>query len=332
MAYKVSIIIPVYNVEKYLKECIDSVLSQTYINYEIILIDDGSTDKSSKICDDYSAKFSNITVKHIENAGLSNARNVGINLSSGEYLMFLDSDDYWDNKYCLQDIMNNLDDNYDSDLLIFRYKKYFEESKSYVLSSKELDESYNYKNHSKNEIFEYMLDKNAFFASACNKVIKRSSIIENNLLFQVGATSEDIEWCARLIIKVKNISLSNNCFYVYRYREDSITNTMDISNIVCLKNNILQCINYANDINSDDKEFYTLYFNYISYQYMTFLVCCHYVNDKKIKYELNEMRKYSYLLNYDKNKKVKVFKLINRFFGYKFLYFAIGIYLKIRKR
>lgn len=330
--YKISIIVPVYNVEKYLRQCIESILSQTYKNYEIVLIDDGSQDGSSVICDEYSMKFQNIKVSHIKNSGLSNARNVGIDMSKGEYLMFLDSDDYWDCSDGLENIVQSLNSNSDTDLLIFRYKKYYEKTSAYELSSRDLNESYNYKKYSKNEIINYLLNENAFFASACNKVIRRKFIIENNLKFKVGATSEDIEWCARLMIRAKYLSINNSCFYVYRQRDDSITHTMNVKNIICLKENILQCIDYSNEIQDKNNQFLNLYYNYVSYQYMTFLVCCHFVKDKNIKNELYEMKKYSYLLNYDKNKKVKVFKIINNIFGYKFLYFAIEIYLKLRKR
>ena len=91
---KVSIIIPVYNVEKFIKRCINSALSQTYLNTEIILIDDGSTDNSGKICDDAAKRDCRIRVLHQENSGLSSARNVGIELATGDALFFLDSDDY----------------------------------------------------------------------------------------------------------------------------------------------------------------------------------------------------------------------------------------------
>lgn len=93
--YKVSIIVPVYNVEKYLNRCIDSILSQSYDNFELILIDDGSSDSSGKICDSYE-KYPNVIVKHINNNGVSNARNIGLSIASGEYILFVDSDDYID--------------------------------------------------------------------------------------------------------------------------------------------------------------------------------------------------------------------------------------------
>ena len=90
----ISVIIPVYNVEKYLARCIDSVLRQTYHNFEIILVDDGTPDRSGEICDEYAAKDARISVIHKENGGLSSARNAGIEAAKGQWLQFVDSDDY----------------------------------------------------------------------------------------------------------------------------------------------------------------------------------------------------------------------------------------------
>lgn len=90
-----SIIVPIYNVEKYLRCCVDSVLAENFADYEMILVDDGSPDGCGKICDEYAGKYPHIKVIHKENGGLSDARNAGIRAAKGDYLIFLDSDDYW---------------------------------------------------------------------------------------------------------------------------------------------------------------------------------------------------------------------------------------------
>lgn len=90
-----SIIVPIYNVEKYLRCCVDSVLAENFADYEMILVDDGSPDGCGKICDEYAGKYPHIKVIHQENGGLSDARNAGIRAAKGDYLIFLDSDDYW---------------------------------------------------------------------------------------------------------------------------------------------------------------------------------------------------------------------------------------------
>lgn len=95
-----SIIVPIYNVEKYLRCCVDSVLAENFADYEMILVDDGSPDGCGKICDEYAGKYPHIKVIHQENGGLSDARNAGIRAAKGDYLIFLDSDDYWADTNC----------------------------------------------------------------------------------------------------------------------------------------------------------------------------------------------------------------------------------------
>ena len=118
----VSIIIPVYNVEKYLAECIESVLKQTYQNIEILLIDDGSPDNSGKICDEYEEKDSRVRVIHKENGGVSSARNVGLEQANGEYITFIDSDDFVSESY-IEELYIALE-NGNSDLAFCKYNHY----------------------------------------------------------------------------------------------------------------------------------------------------------------------------------------------------------------
>lgn len=114
-----SIVVPVYNAEKYLEQCIDSLVRQTYSNKEIILVDDGSTDSSRKICDKYSQKYSNVYTKHINNAGVSLARNIGLEFSKGEYVMFVDSDDVLEHD-CCKVVIDRMNDT-NSDIGSFGY-------------------------------------------------------------------------------------------------------------------------------------------------------------------------------------------------------------------
>ena len=116
--YRFSIIIPVYNTEEYLQECITSVLGQNFANYEIILVNDGSTDRSPEKCDEYAAKYANISVIHQKNKGPSAARNKGVQCAQGEYLLFLDSDD----RYCNTELLHKIDIcAEDSDIVAFNH-------------------------------------------------------------------------------------------------------------------------------------------------------------------------------------------------------------------
>ena len=124
---QVSVIIPIYNSEKYLHECLDSVINQTYKDIEIILVDDGSTDKSSSICDEYAKKDERIKVFHTSNNGPSHARNIGIDNATGEYIVFQDSDDYIELNMIEDTVKEALKS--DSDLVISGHKTFFEEER-----------------------------------------------------------------------------------------------------------------------------------------------------------------------------------------------------------
>lgn len=117
---RISIIVPVYNVEKYLNKCIESILSQSFTDFELLLIDDGSTDSSGKICDEYAAKYDHIVVIHKENGGVSSARNLGLSLAQGEYVGFIDSDDYVDSEM-YKTLFENIE-HYKADISICGFK------------------------------------------------------------------------------------------------------------------------------------------------------------------------------------------------------------------
>ena len=116
-----SVIVPVYNVEKYLSECVDSILSQTFTNFELILVNDGSKDGSGAICDAYAQKDGRVKVIHKENGGQSSARNCGVEVATGKYAIFIDSDDFFVTNTFFAELKDKLDD--DTDVVVFRYYK-----------------------------------------------------------------------------------------------------------------------------------------------------------------------------------------------------------------
>ena len=124
-----SIIVPVYNVEKYIEECLNSILKQNYKNYEVIVINDGSLDKSGEICENFSKKNFNFKVIHVKNGGLSSARNIGIKKALGEYILFLDGDDFIA-KNCLEDIDNLIKKNNSTDIVFGKIIKYYKDGKT----------------------------------------------------------------------------------------------------------------------------------------------------------------------------------------------------------
>lgn len=238
----ISVVVPIYNTEKYLRQCVDSILSQTYKNIEIILVDDGSKDSSPLICDEYEKADSRITVIHKKNGGLSSARNFGIKQSRGCYIIFLDSDDCWNNDRFLETIDNNCND----ELVIWKYIK----SKQVTDYFKITDEIIVYKYNLRDD-YKKLFRKNILFASACMVAVPKRFFDNNKLFFVEGETSEDIEWFAKLLCLADCIVYFDSPIYFYRIRKNSISNTMNPKMITDFKKHI-QTIATLVDSNQND--------------------------------------------------------------------------------
>ena len=209
---KYSVIIPVYNVEKYLKRCIDSIVIQEYKGLEILLIDNGSSDGSGLICDNYADKNSQITAYHIPNDGVGSARNFGLSKAKGEFVYFVDADDYLVGNL-FADMENKLHSKVD--LLVFSYHHSIEKKLT------ELKRTTN--------VLPYngIIDKDAFIVlfkelfltammyTVWNKIYRRDFLIENNLYFLKYELGEDVRFNLKVYDLVENIVLSTECYYVY---------------------------------------------------------------------------------------------------------------------
>lgn len=323
----VSIIIPVYNVEKYLDKCVTSVLNQSYRNIEVILINDGSIDKSLEICKELQRSDNRVKVIDKENGGLSSARNAGLKQALGEYVLFLDSDDYYDDIDGLNQLILSLTKE-KVDVLNFHYKKYFEESREFqkVFSDVNISEFYSLRSY--NERLLWLISNSQYIASACNKLIKRELLIDNNLFFEDGLLSEDIEWTLKLAICSKSIGIHNSDFYVYRQRSNSITHTVSDKHIHDLFYILENLLSFVDSIN-DDKLKEACYY-YIAYQYGTLLINIHYASKESKKNYYKKMKSLSYLLIYHINKKIHLLSIIKRIFGFRILYFLTYIFSRVR--
>ena len=212
---EVSIIVPVYQVEKYIRQCVDSILAQTFTDFELILVDDGSKDQSGKICDEYAGMDERVKVIHKKNGGLSDARNRGMDQAVGNYFMFVDSDDYIAPTMveCLhKNILHEYADIAVCNFLYFfendREKNFSTNIKSETLSGTEI--FYNRKNERNYGIW----------TVAWNKLYKRATF--GNIRFRFGKYHEDEFWANdiyQMDIKVVTIP---ECLYYYRQRENSI--------------------------------------------------------------------------------------------------------------
>lgn len=210
----ISVIVPVYNVEKYLDKCIESITKQTYSKLEIILVDDGSTDQSGKICDIWQQKDHRIEVIHKINGGLSDARNVGIKNSKGEYLVFVDSDDYLE-----LDMIENLYQNaLENDAQIVAGGFIYE-------TSSEQMPYYAKKNYIANseEALKRLFTNNDISSNICDKLYKKE--LFDKIEFPVGKIHEDMATLYKLLDKACTISHIDKAGYHYVQRQGSIINS-----------------------------------------------------------------------------------------------------------
>ena len=209
---KYSVIIPVYNVENYLTRCLDSLLAQNYADLEILLIDNGSKDQSGQICEDYAAKFSNITAYHIPNKGVSSARNFGLAKAKGEFICFVDADDYLEGN-----LFSDLDSQLDSqlDLLVFSYYNSIEQNLSEITRSAKILPTEGKKDKS---------DFIALFQELCltdmmytvwNKIYRRKFLEEHQIVFESYELGEDVRFNLNVYQHVNTVFLVKSCYYVY---------------------------------------------------------------------------------------------------------------------
>ena len=322
---KFSVIIPVYNVEKYLNECVDSVLNQTYKNFEVILINDGSTDSSPQICDSYAEKDNRIKVIRKENGGASSARNVGIKNMTGNYVLFMDSDDFWDDR----DLLSRADEvirNYGSDVIILGYRKFYSEKGKYING---YDTTSYEHGKTKSMQIKSLICNNLFESSAWSKIVNAKLFSDNKLFFTEGVYSEDIDWNARLLSYADSFYVLPGFSLVYRQNSSSITHNIRQKNIEDLKSAIVKIVDFSSEIK--DREYYEWFMNYCSYQYITFLNCiCNFKEVETVHSALKEMQKYTFLLNYHINQKVKKVYIFNKIFGFKGMLRVLKLYLKLR--
>lgn len=233
----ISIIVPIYNVKEYLNRCIDSILNQSYHNLEIILVDDGSTDGSGKIIDSYSVSDKRIVIIHKKNGGLSDARNFGIEIATGEYFLFVDSDDWISKEYVETLLMLAL--KYDSDLVIGKIRKTFGNK---VINDKQMILC---EEKSKEETLKKILLQDGIDVSACAKLYSRN--IFKQIRYPKGKLYEDFYIFGDIIESANKILITSYSGYYYFIRSGSIMQSSFNSNRLVLVEKAEEYVNYFDE-------------------------------------------------------------------------------------
>lgn len=325
---KVSFILPIYNVEKYLSECVESILAQTYSDFEILLVDDGSPDNCPALCDEWAKKDNRIKALHKPNGGLSDARNYGLEHAQGDYVVFVDSDDFWVNKDCLQRLMNVVDAHPECDFIGFNCSYYYSDTKTYN-KWVAYDESLS-KPTDKDNVLRSLVASGTFPMSACLKVLKRKALLEINLNLIKGLLSEDIPWFIDLLEGAKKCMFIND--YIYAYRQGvvgSISNSFSVRNfnsILRIIDNELQKLE-GRTFNEKTKDYIK---SFLAYE---LCICLGGLGqlDKSVRNEYYEkLKPYKWLLKFRQNPKVKKVSILNSLVGFRLTRFFLEFYFSRR--
>ena len=301
---KISIIVPVYKVEQYLERCVNSLINQTYKNIEIILVDDGSPDQCPQMCDDYASEDSRIKVIHKKNGGLSDARNAGLRIATGEYVMYVDSDDYIELDSCEKLIKNAVDN---VDVVVGAYKEIRPTGVSFQQHTN-LNEN---KIYTAKEYVVHSIEKNEWYAPAWLNLYRRAFLIDNDLYYKVGYYFEDIEMLPRLFLANPNVRYIDYPFYNYVIREDSIMTSSvteeKINMTIDIYSEWMECFSTVND-----KELQTYLRGILVKYYMTTVRKMH-IMGWKIN-ELDFKFAWKYALNGREKIKILLFEFFPRVF------------------
>lgn len=319
----ISFIVPVYNVEQYLDECIQSVLNQSYRNFEMILVDDGSTDKSGIICDTYLEKDKRIKIFHKANGGLSDARNFGISKATGKYILFLDSDDYIINN-SLQEIINIVNEQPMVDVVFLNAIKYFNDKKQIPLSDGYIKSKI--KDKTQKEVLQHVATMSKYPGSACTKLIKRDIILKNSIFFEKGRTAEDLDWSMRLFSVAHSYNYCDKDYYCYRQqREGSITSSVTLKKTKDLLYVIEKWIKC-----SVNREIQQAIYSCAAYEYNILLFMYANLSAYEKRQIRREVNSYAWLLKCRQDKKTKIIRCCYKFLGLEITARLLRVYINIR--
>lgn len=322
----VSFIIPVYNVEKYLSECVESILAQTYRDFEILLVDDGSPDNCPVLCDEWAKRDSRIKALHKPNGGLSDARNYGLEHAQGDYVVFVDSDDFWIGEDSLERLVNIVDAHPECDFISFNCSYYYQDTNTYK-KWVAYDDKLAFPTD-KDTAMRSLVASGTLPMSACLKVISRKSLSDMGLRFIKGTIAEDIPWFIDLLDGSKNCMFVNQ--YIYAYRQNvagSITasgnpkSTSDLFTIV------------KNEVNKMKERSFSEEAKNALYSFLAYEFCILLTASSRMSKEMRkELMQYKWLLNYTTNPKVRKAALVNKLFGIKVTELILKFYTNyIRK-
>lgn len=325
---KLSIIIPVYNVEQYLQNCVQSVLTQTYQDLQVILVNDGSTDSSGILCDQLAQQDSRIQVVHKVNGGLSDARNAGLKVATGDYVAFLDSDDVYLQADGLAQLMAVAQAE-QPDVLLFQAVDIYPHRQS---ARKAYDTDY-LATHTSIEVFHQLVRTQSFNMSACFQLIRRDLLEQHQIYFEKGLLSEDVDWSLRLWRSVNKVRAINLPLYGYQHRDGSISTTYTIRNLRSYEHIFAQFVKlYQERVVNDATEYYWhTTMGYLAQMYTSCLYAYGQIDRKDKKEAYAILLQYASLLNHTISAKSNRVVKLKRVVGLRMTIWVFALYGNLRR-
>lgn len=325
---KLSIIVPVYNIAHYLNDCVQSVLAQSFQDWELVLVNDGSTDQSPMLCEEWAKKDMRIRVVHKTNGGLSDARNAGLLEAKGEYIHFLDGDDYYTSDEVVQTLMEQVEKyQYPDTLLFCRIDRYEDTGREKLERPYDTD----FINHASSTtiIFEHLLRTQRFNMSACLQLLRRDCLLENQVFFEKGLLSEDVDWSIALWQCIQTVKAVNYYGYCYRHRSGSITMTLSIRTY---KSYQYMFKKWQAKLCSQKREIDVLQLKYLAYLYPTLVYNYFNVRPKERKDVLTILTELQSVLVYSKTSKSDRIKRMIEYCGLKLTCYIMSGYVQLKRK
>lgn len=317
-----SFIIPVYNVEVYLQECVDSILAKLTDDCEIILVDDGSLDLSGEICDQYTRRDPRVHVIHKENGGLSSARNEGLFVAQGEYVTFVDSDDkiYSDS---IGDLLQWIREEGADICFLYAEKFYPDGVQSDLEEGIERAELHLQR---REDAIRHLASRPKYPGSAWAKLLKRELLIRNNLHFPYDRRySEDLGYIRDCIMSAESYDCLDIPYYQYRQkRQGSITNQFTGRNFYDLLKFIIESVEMLTDDRKTNNYINKMVMSFVAYEYAVLLYVYNHIPAAERKEALKKLKEYKWVLRYSGNVKTKLISMVSNLLGVQFAAFCVG--------
>lgn len=327
----ISIIIPIYNIKDYLEICIESILNQIHDNFEILLVNDGSTDGSELICKKYEQEYDEIYVINKLNGGLSDARNTGLLNAKGKYILFLDGDDFLQENI-LVDLTKFTLSKDNPDIVIYDYAKFFQSKNEYNSVDRNIISEIIGKKNGVNVLKYLLKNEKSFNWFAWQCLYKKDMLMQNNLFFEKGRLYEDVLWLPNVLCKAQSVEYFNKTVYIYRLeREGQITSTVTQKSLI---DNVYIPVHWATKLDQFEieKELKELLMNNFTIRYYYSIWFSGFIEYHERKAVVELLKKNKHLLKYSNGAITKITGILVETIGFNNTSSLFKSVIKLKRR